>query len=136
MRIDELLNAVVQLDAVLRDHVLDRKRLPPIRIDHRRAGCPHDEGRIDRLVLGGVSLRLIGAVRESSVQDRPRDSIATAAGSSPSVSHLDGVAEFHHEGVQRRDGFYRSDRVDVPGLEDSVCRIADRLIPGSIGIRR
>ena len=77
----ELLDAIDHRDAVLRGHVLQLERLPPIRVDHRRARPGDDERWIDRLVAGiGVSARLVRAVGQSIRLHRRGDAIADRRG--------------------------------------------------------
>ena len=48
-----LLNAVCHRDAVLGDHVLDLKRLPVVRVYHRRARLVDHKRLVNSFVIGG-----------------------------------------------------------------------------------
>ena len=63
LRADEVLHAVLERDAVLRHHLRDLQRLPPVRVGHRRAGLRHHQRRVDRAVVGrGVAPGLVRSV--------------------------------------------------------------------------
>lgn len=137
MWIDRLLHPVLERNTVLRDHVLDLKRLPPIGIDEFGAGRADGERRVDRVIpRRGISLAFVGAVDQSCVQDHACYSIAERCGRvALDRCDIDRVAEILHETIEFRDRFGRADRIDVARLENSEGRVARGFVAGSFYVR-
>ena len=86
VRPDGPLDAILDRNPVLGDHVLELQRLPSVGVGHRDPRLRDDERRIDRLVVGGaVAPGLVRPVGHAIGDDRLAIRLPSAAGASPSV---------------------------------------------------
>ena len=137
MGIDGLLNAVLEFESVLRDHVLDLKRLPPIRVNKHGSRTIDDERFVHRIeTRGRVPLGFVGAVDQPLVEYEASDAIPEGCRRVAFCRcDVDRVAEVVHESVEFGDRFRGTDRVDVPGFEDPERGVADGFVAIDLSVR-
>ena len=136
VRPDEALHLAGDRQAVLRDDLRERERLPAVRIAHVRAGLCDDERRVDRLVVRVDVPRLLQrAVVAAALDDRRRDAVAerrrrVALG----ADVVDVVTEALHRGGELGERLLETggDRVAVE--EQPVRRVADRRLAGRLHV--